>query len=75
MAFFLKKKTNRQTENLNRTVKVLNLLIYRAPPTGFPKLSNAIIARTINIIDQPSAFSKAKKHSFEQKFLMYSFLF
>ena len=28
-----KKETNRQTDNLNRTVKVLNLLIYRAPPT------------------------------------------
>ena len=27
------KQTNKQTENLNRTVKVLNLLIYRAPPT------------------------------------------
>ena len=27
------KKTNQQTGNLNRTVKVLNLLIYRAPPT------------------------------------------
>ena len=28
-----KKQTNKQTDNLNRTVKVLNLLIYRAPPT------------------------------------------
>ena len=44
-------------------------------PAGFQKLSNAIIAWTINIINQPSAFPKAKKHSFEQKFLMYSFLF
>ena len=29
----LKKRTNKQTEKLNRTVKVLNLLICRAPPT------------------------------------------
>ena len=33
MAFFLKKRTNKQTEILNRADKVLNLLIYRAPPT------------------------------------------
>ena len=26
-------QTNKQTEDLNRTVEVLNLLIYRAPPT------------------------------------------
>ena len=32
---WLKKKTNKQIENLNRTVKVLNLLIYRAPPTVY----------------------------------------
>ena len=31
-----KKQTkNKQTDNLNRTVKVLNLLIYRAPPTVY----------------------------------------
>ena len=28
-----KKQTNKETANLNRTVKVLNRLIYRAPPT------------------------------------------
>ena len=28
----LKKEKNKQTDNLNRTVKVLNLFIYRAPP-------------------------------------------
>ena len=27
------KQTNKQTDNLNRTGNVLNLLIYRAPPT------------------------------------------
>ena len=29
----LKKQTNKQTDNLNGTVKVLNSLIYRAAPT------------------------------------------
>ena len=28
-----KKQTNKETANLNRTVKALNRLIYRAPPT------------------------------------------
>ena len=30
---FKNKQTNKQTDNLNRTGNVLNLLTYRAPPT------------------------------------------
>jgi len=41
-----RKQTNKQTDNLNRSVKVPNLLIYRAPPTvHFDRIVHSIKKR------------------------------